>query len=137
MDSEKGHETEPKPQLDRRSVLIVEDEVIPALYLRRVLETKYQVVGSVRSGEAAIETAFRERPDIVLMDVHLDGKIDGIEAARVIRETRRTTVVFCSAYSREELGDPVGRGYGEVLVEKPIEGPRLLRILEEHGRAPA
>lgn len=134
MDSDKSPEAEPRPQSDRSSVLIVEDEVIPALYFRRILETKYQVVGSVRSGEAAIETAALKLPDIVLMDVHLDGKINGIEAARVIRERRGTTVVFCSAYSREELGDPVGRGYGEVLVEKPIDGPRLLRILEEHAK---
>jgi CheY-like chemotaxis protein len=118
-----------------KSVLIVEDEAISALYLKLLLSAEYRIAGIARSGNEAIAIAEREGPDIVIMDVHLDGVMDGVEAARHIRERQRPRVVFCSAYSREEIGDPVGAGLGEALLSKPIQAKALLELLAEQGSA--
>ncbi len=85
-------------------ILIVEDEVIIAEGLRKRLETLgYNVVGSVRSGEEAVEKACgRPRPDLVLMDIMLKGDMDGIEAAEKIRKNCGLPIVYLTAYADEK-----------------------------------
>lgn len=88
----------PNPRL-----LIVEDERIIALDLRQRLQhLDYEVCGMAARGEDAIRLARDLRPDIVLMDIHLEGAIDGIEAAQAIRSERSVPVVFLTAYAEEE-----------------------------------
>lgn len=62
-------------------ILIVEDEVIIAQFLKIELEDSgYEVCSFVASGEEAIIEAKEKNPDLILMDIHLSDKIDGIEA---------------------------------------------------------
>ncbi|MGI8740498.1 MAG: response regulator [Gammaproteobacteria bacterium] len=80
-------------------ILIVQDERIIAMTLQQLLEDRdYTVVGICGSGEAAIEKAAQLRPDLVLMDINLEGAMDGTEAARYIYEQTRIPVIFLSAY---------------------------------------
>ena len=69
-------------------ILVVEDEALIAEEIRdRLMRLAYEVVGVVDSGPDAIAWASRTRPDLVLMDVHLKGMMDGIEAAgQIYRE---------------------------------------------------
>ncbi len=83
-------------------VLIVEDEGIVALDLRqRLIRLGYEVPETVASGERAIQAATRHAPDVVLMDIHLQGKMDGIEAAKHIVESLHLPVIYLTAYSEE------------------------------------
>jgi two-component system, response regulator PdtaR len=67
-------------------VLIVEDESITALDVaRRLRGLGYEVVGLASSGPRAIEHALDRRPHVVLMDIHLQGPMDGIDTARHIQ----------------------------------------------------
>lgn len=84
-------------------LLIVEDERIIALDLRQRLQLlDYDVCGMAARGEDAIRLAQELRPDIVLMDIHLEGAIDGIAAAKAIRAERSVPVVFLTAFAEEE-----------------------------------
>ncbi len=85
-------------------VLIVEDELIPAGYLRRVLvREKYEVLKTVKSGEEAIAAAGDLKPDIVLMDIMLSDRISGTEAAVAIRgQLPKCIIIFLTALSTEE-----------------------------------
>ena len=75
-------------------VLIVEDEEIVAKNLEnRLAKLGYEVTGSVSMGQAAIDHVARERPDVVLMDMPLHGPMEGMEAARKIRERFQVPVV--------------------------------------------
>ena len=66
-------------------VLIAEDEIVLAMGIEKSLKSfGYDVVGKVARGENAIMMAMDKKPDIVLMDIHLEGRIDGIEAAKEI-----------------------------------------------------
>lgn len=96
-------------------ILIVEDESIVALDLRSTLEELgYQVVGTADTGEAAVELAMREHPDIVLMDIRLRGAMDGTEAAEQIRRRYNVPVIYLTAYSddatlrRAQASEPYG-----------------------------
>ena len=67
-------------------LLVVEDESIVALDLKSSLTMLgYQVVGTAASGEDAIARAESAHPDLVLMDINLQGEMDGVEAANTIR----------------------------------------------------
>jgi len=84
------------------SVLIVEDEMITAMDLKdKLVNSGFIVPAIVASGEEAIDTAAELRPDVVLMDIVLQGEMDGIQAARKI-SSLDIPVVFLTAYSDEE-----------------------------------
>jgi cellulose synthase/poly-beta-1,6-N-acetylglucosamine synthase-like glycosyltransferase/CheY-like chemotaxis protein len=81
------------------SVVIVEDEMITAIELKdKLLKTGFTVPAIVTSGEEAINTVAEIRPDLVLMDIVLQGDMDGIEAASRI-SSLDIPVVFLTAYS--------------------------------------
>ena len=81
-------------------VLIVEDERILAMNLQnRLRDLGYDVVGSVPSGEAAIEIAEATLPNLVLMDIYLAGDMTGTEAARIIWERFQVPVVYLTAFA--------------------------------------
>ena len=68
-------------------ILIVEDERIVATDLSKRLKAMgYEPVGRAASGEQAIALAGELKPDLVLMDIRLEGELDGIAAAREIRQ---------------------------------------------------
>ena len=84
-------------------ILIVEDEFAVAMELEDHLQALgYTVVDHVMTGAAAIERAAASELDLVLMDVHLDGPMDGVEAAQTIRDDHPLPVVFVTAYSDDE-----------------------------------
>jgi PAS domain S-box-containing protein len=87
-----------------KRILIVEDETIVALDLRSSLEhLGYEVSGLVPSGREAIKHARTELPDLVLMDIRLQGDLDGIEAARRIRNGLDVPVVFLTAHTGDDI----------------------------------
>jgi signal transduction histidine kinase len=84
-------------------ILIVEDERITAKDLQLQLQQLgHAVPVTVASGEAAIQRVAESRPDLVLMDIHLTGEIDGIEAARQIWAEFRIPIIYLAAYADEE-----------------------------------
>lgn len=84
-------------------ILVVEDEIIVAENIRRRLQKLgYSVPLTVSSGEMAIKKAEENKPDIVLMDIVLQGEMDGIEAAEQIRSRFNIPIVYLTAYSDEK-----------------------------------
>ena len=82
-------------------LLIVEDEAIVAMDLRFKLEDLgYSVIGVARFGKDAVRMAYQESPDLILMDINLQGEMDGVVAAKPMRERHKGPVVFLTA-----LGD--------------------------------
>ena len=80
--------------------LIVEDEILIAEELReRLSRLGITVIAAVSSGEEGVEIATSQRPDLVLMDIRLSGKKDGVEAAREIREHVDVPIVYLTAHS--------------------------------------
>jgi signal transduction histidine kinase len=79
-------------------ILIVEDELIVAKSIARNLtKLNYEVVGTVTSGEEAIDFVNHQLPDLILMDIFLQGDIDGIEAAHQIWQLSRIPIIYLTA----------------------------------------
>ena len=112
-------------------ILVVEDEGIVGKDIQKTLQNfGYDVPCVVSSGEAAIQKAEENRPDLVLMDIVLKGKIDGIEAAEQIRSRFDIPVVYLTAYTddktleRAKVTEPFG------YVVKPFEDRELKTAIE-------
>lgn len=80
-----------------RSVLVVEDEGLVGLALEMTLaDLGYEVIAVCPTGEEALEVATRRRPDVVLMDITLQGNIDGIETTRRLKGLNEIPVIYVS-----------------------------------------
>jgi PAS domain S-box-containing protein len=97
------------------SVMIVEDERLVARDIADSLTRMgYDVTGTVASAEECLEVARSRRPDLVLMDIHLEGDVDGISTAQRLRDDYDIPVIFLSAYaddktvSRAKQAAPLG-----------------------------
>jgi DNA-binding NarL/FixJ family response regulator len=108
-----------KPLLGKR-VVLCEDEVLIAASLRKALiRFGFDVVETVNSGEAAVEVVLREKPDIVLMDIQLNG-MDGLKAVQQIMHTNPTCVVIMSAYSDPAAWDEAWAVGATGFLQKPV-----------------
>lgn len=119
-----GH-TVPQPS-SGKTIVIVEDERIAAEDVRRRLESwGYRVGAVVASGEEAVQTAESSRPDLMLMDIKLKGKMDGVEAARHIRARTNIPVIYATAHAdpvtlqRAQVTEPFG------LINKPYDDEQM------------
>jgi len=112
-------------------ILIVEDQVIVARDLKaRVAALGYDPVGTTTQGEEALVLTEQLRPDLVLMDIRLQGAMDGVEAALQIRERWHIPVVFLTAYAEGATLNRAKRAepYGYII--KPFEDRELHTTLE-------
>ena len=81
--------------MNKPRILVVEDDRIIARSLRLILEQLgYEVTALASTGQAAIREAEETKPDLILMDIVLDGEMDGIEAARVIRSHLSIPIIY-------------------------------------------
>lgn len=84
-------------------ILIAEDELIVAENIARHLRQQgYEVVAIVDSGEAAISEVLQLHPDLILMDIMLQGEIDGVQAMEAISAHRHIPVIYMTAYADDE-----------------------------------
>lgn len=85
-------------------IMVVDDEVVITTQLeKRLISMGYEVAGRASSGEKAIEMAKRLRPDLILMDIVMPGKVDGIEASRIIKAELDIPVIFLTAYADDKF----------------------------------
>ncbi len=81
-------------------VMLVEDEVIVAWDIAETVKRLgYTIVGTADTAEQAIALAETASPDLILMDIRLNGSLDGIEAARIIRERTGLGVIYLTAHA--------------------------------------
>ncbi len=113
------------------SILVVDDEQIVALDIRRTLERLgYAVCAVEADGPSAVQRAGDLRPDLVLMDIRLRGEMDGIQAAGIISAKLRIPVIYLTAYSdqatleRAKTANPFG------FLIKPFEERELHSTIE-------
>ncbi|MCH7823686.1 MAG: sigma 54-interacting transcriptional regulator [Acidobacteria bacterium] len=116
---------------DAPGILIVEDEAIVALDLERTLqELGYRIVGKTGSGEEAVQMAEALAPDLVLADIHLEGDIDGIDAAARIRSELGLPVVFLTAFADEKTLERAKQIGPHGYIVKPFEARELRSAVE-------
>jgi CheY-like chemotaxis protein len=110
-------------------VLVLEDDPISRLFLVRNIEEDpdFEVV-AVSRGETAIETAEKQRFDILLADIYMDG-IDGIETATRISERQQITVIFLTARTDPETRARAQAARPLAIFSKPTDIKQILATM--------
>ena len=112
-------------------ILVVEDEAIVAQDLRASIERMgYTVVGTAVDGTTAIAMAMHDRPDLVVMDVGLEGELDGIEAAETILHRLGSQIVYVSGQVVHDTTHRVLDVEPVAFIAKPIRYEELQRTLQ-------
>ena len=115
----------------RAQILIAEDDGAVALTTKKLVERMgFSVCAIVPSGEEVIDKAKEHKPDLVLMDIILKGKMDGVEAADKIRSELHIPIVYVTAYAdekvleRAKITEPCGyvlKPFGERELKTAVE----------------
>ena len=120
-------------------VMIVEDEAITAMATGAMLKRLgHEVLAAVGTGQEALRAFRRQRPDLVLMDIRLDGDLDGIETAKLLRRDSDVPVVFVSAFVDSGTRDRAAEAHPFDFLPKPLDEydlqALLARLLPEASR---
>lgn len=109
-----------------RKVLVVEDDrFISAIFSLFLKDLGFEIIGRCKDGAAALEECRVHKPDIVLMDIHLEGDLDGIDAAEYIQRECEVPVIFISSDTSSEVVERavISNSYGYLV--KPITKKEL------------
>jgi CheY-like chemotaxis protein len=113
-------------------ILIVEDESIVALDISSQLKRQgYSVAAILSSGEAAVSQVSVIKPDLVLMDIRLQGEMDGVEAAHQIRTQSNVPLIFLTAYADKETLQRAATANPQGYLIKPFKEIELHQIVEK------
>jgi two-component system, sensor histidine kinase and response regulator len=112
-------------------VLIVEDEAIAALSLQEsLLQLGYEITGLAASGPEALRSIEHMRPDLVLLDINLQGEADGIAVGRQLMQEHQLPVVFLTAYSDRATIERAREVFPYGYMIKPWQQAELVAVLE-------
>ncbi|WP_089887877.1 response regulator [Kriegella aquimaris] len=111
-------------------ILIVEDDMIIAANLSLQLTSLgYEVTGIESRGEEAITHAIKNTPDILLLDINLKGKIDGIETAKEIQKHQDIPIIYLTANSDEATFEKAKSTHPKAFIAKPFNRLNLHRTI--------
>jgi DNA-binding response OmpR family regulator len=108
--------------MNKSHVLIVEDEALFSLMIADFLADEYKLKCSrVSTGEDAVRLAYEKKPRLILMDVRLAGKMDGLEAAQQIRMKCDAPIVFMTGYHSDTIRDKTLCFLPSEYLTKPVD----------------
>ena len=112
----------------KAKIMVVEDEGVVSIDIRNMLQKAgYNIAAVAFEGEEAVKKAELSGPDLVLMDIGLKGKIDGIEAARRIRERFQIPVVFLTGFADDVTVAKAQEINPSGFIIKPINEEEVLK----------
>ena len=112
-------------------ILVVEDEIMIGMCLELELRRAgYTVCQRVVSGEEAVAWVNRDPPDLILMDIRLSGRMDGIEAAQQILTSHAIPIIFMTGYPDRDLMERANSLNPAGYLNKPVEIHEIVSIIK-------
>jgi len=112
-------------------IMIVEDEAVIAFRLQQCLTSMgFDIVGVAYSGEEAVEKAINLRPDLILTDIMIQGKPDGIQVAEIVKLALDIPVIFLTAYSEDKIIERTKQAEPYGYIVKPFQNRELKVAIE-------
>jgi len=124
--------------MTKANILIVEDEAIIASVIAAALRKfEYEVIDILNTGEAAVTKALKKKPDLILIDIRLQGAVDGITAAEQIQEQMDIPIIYLTAYADEPTLERAKKTKPYGYITKPFQEIELKTTIEmalyKHG----
>jgi CheY-like chemotaxis protein len=118
--------------IPKANIMIVEDEGVVSIDIRNMLKKAgYGIAAVAFQGEEAIQKAEQSKPDLILMDIGLKGEIDGIEAAKRIRDHFQIPVVFLTGFADDVTLAKAKEVNPAGFIIKPINEEELNKTLDD------
>lgn len=115
----------------RINVLIVEDDPITAQDISEVLEEcGMHVVDHVPSGESALDAVKKDKPDVILMDVNLEGELDGVATASMLNKTDNIPLIYLTANSDKITANRAFNTHPSAFITKPFDDANIIYAIE-------
>ena len=114
-------------------ILIVEDNEENLKLFKVIVEFGGHAAILARNGEEAVETAKREIPDIILMDIQMP-KMNGINAAKILKSEQSTAkipIIALTAYAMVEEKKTLGKDWFDGYIAKPVGVKDILKVIDE------
>lgn len=112
-------------------VLIVEDQILIANAIAAELnENQYEVIAICDTGEETLKYLQFELPDIIIMDIALNGHLDGIETSKKINQKYRIPIIYLTDLKEKQHFNRAKETFPKNYLTKPFQPPQLLMALE-------
>lgn len=115
----------------KKSVLIIEDEMIHGIMLKSTIENNgYRVIDIIPKGEDAVTAALNHRPDLIISDIILKGRISGFDAAEQILSHIKVPFIFLTAFSDSSALKRAADVSSAAVINKPYDIKHLIETLD-------
>ena len=115
----------------KKSILIIEDELIIASDIKYILEDAgYQVMNIIKNGDEALSFLSFNNPDLVLCDINIRGSKDGIEVAIAIQEKKKVPFVFLTSLADKPTLERAKHALPYGYIVKPFEDKDIVSAIE-------
>ncbi len=109
-----------------QKILIVEDEPLIAMDIRKILlKNNYNVIGVAHDSESALDMIASRLPNLILMDINIEGVKDGIQVAAIVKDKYDIPVIFLTSYSDDETLERAQETLPYAFIVKPFEDKNL------------
>jgi AmiR/NasT family two-component response regulator len=111
------------------NVVIVEDDFIIQMFLEEtMIKLGYNVIGLADNSEDCIRLTEQFSPDIILMDINIDGKINGIDTAQIIYEKYKIPLVFLTGNRSQLTKEVIEKTNPICIIKKPVDENQLIMV---------
>ncbi len=117
--------------MSKKILLVEDDEIIAFLHRHFAEKCGFEVIDTVDNGKSAIQETKDLNPDAVLMDIRINGEIDGIETAIKIREFSNTPIIFLTGNSDENTLNRAKEAGSVGYLVKPVRHEELCALLAQ------
>ena len=117
--------------MEKPQILVVEDEKVVAINLKTSLERiGYKVMAVVATGTDALQKIEKKRPDLAIIDIVLQGELDGIQTSEQILQKFDVPVIYCTSYSDTKILERAKKTEPLGYILKPFEDDELQSVIE-------
>ena len=117
-------------QVTKKAIIVEDNLILSVLYENSLREMVFKTVGEIRDGETAVKMVRKYDPDVVIMDILLEGSMDGIQAAHEIREFTDVPILFITGNSDERYMSRAKRVTNSQFLFKPITEEILKKAVQ-------
>lgn len=116
--------------MSNKTILIVEDEMITTMLYKYLINNEgFEIAGIVSTGEDAISVTKEESPDLILMDIQLGTKMDGVDAMVEIRKISVVPVIYITSNSDSITKERAMQTLPHGFLNKPVLSSELAELL--------
>ncbi len=107
--------------MNKIKILLVEDDkMLCTIFEMFITEMGHELIGIYQNAEAALEKCKQTKPDIAILDIHIGGDLNGIEAAKIIQNEYNIPIIFLSGDADDEILSKANEIKCKVFIEKPV-----------------